>query len=154
MDQRDMTNIDALLTQLRRAKAKEAQAAEIFLKEGDEMTAQRRWGAAGKGYIGVIISKPSAVALMGYAHTRVMSEIRPDNPTILEAKTKDFQYAANIYRLALEFAERADSPLAPEDRTRVEERIRCLDDFVRNPDPQASTTCGYVRDALKVSGIE
>lgn len=154
LEQDELTDIEALLSQVKRVGPAEEQAAKILLREGLEARAKKRWGPAAKAYGEAAMYKPNTEALVGTADMEVIIDRAAlgNKQQKLESKLRDFQGSIPLYRVTIELNERTNSPLSVEQRNEIEEKIKCLETFVKNPNPEFPI-CQLVKDALAVSKI-
>jgi hypothetical protein len=150
---RDLLNIDNLLERKKGASAESQKNAQQVLEAARQGQTEKDWSSLAKGFGMAIDWDPSTEALLGYALGIIMGSVNtPDPQETLNAKVASFQEAIEVYGVAVEFSQKANDPLSPEQKQLVESNIACLKAFLNNPNPQ-SPSCPLVTEALKFSKI-
>jgi len=150
----ELANIDKLLLQVNRADRKNKKLSSGLLGVGKRLTEQdRKEGLHGersglsKMFCGSAVGYPTIEALLGCAEALVLEDAGFD------VKVRRMKIASDIYRATLKFAERTNNPLPEVEQQRILDNIKCLDDFVKAPDPN-SPSCELVKISLtKAPGI-
>jgi len=144
----DLSNIDKLLLQANRANKKNKKHSLSLLETGNSLAEKdRKEGLHGqrdglsKMFCAAAINYPTVDALSGCAESIVLGD------SSFDAKVKGMKTASDIYRATLKFAERTSNPLPEGERQRILDNIKCLDDFVRVPNPN-SPGCELVKISL------
>jgi hypothetical protein len=151
--QGNLLDVDGLLSQLKKTDANLELQSKRLLKVALDAQANNDWGAAAKGFGESIAFIPTNEALLGYAMSRIMTNVHTVDPKeSLSTKLRNFQEAIKIYQVAIEFSQRANKLLSNEQRQLVKTNVACLESFLQSPDPKAAT-CKLVADALKASKI-
>lgn len=154
LEQKDLTDVEALMNQLSRVSPAEEKEAAAFLREAEVASAKKQWGAAAKAFGASALCKPSTKALIGYTDAVVLVDrIRNTQKESLDAKLNDFQEAVNKYEVALELNKRGGIQLSEEQGKEVREKIDCLQAFIKSPNISAAA-CQILVDALKNSKIK
>ena len=145
----DESNIDKLLFQVNRADQENKKIAVGLLESGKKVAEKNKQeglhgGRSGliKLFCGSVVDYPTVEALTGCAESLALDDAGFD------VKLKRFKSASNIYRTTLEFSERVKSPILPAERQKIESNIKCLDAFVKTPNPK-SPGCELIRISLK-----
>jgi hypothetical protein len=145
----DESNIDKLLLQVNRANPENKKLASDLLEDGKKVSAKHKeeslhGGRSGlsKLFCGSVVNYPTVEALIGCAESLSLADADFD------VKVKRFKSASKIYSTALEFSKRIKSPLSPAERQKIEGNIKCLDTFVKKPNPK-SPGCELIRLSLK-----
>jgi hypothetical protein len=148
-DQRDLVNIDKLLLQVNRANQTTKKLASGLLEDGKRLAKQdRKEGLHGqrsglpKLFCGSAVSYPTVDALTGCAESLVIHDGGFD------VKVGNMRLASDIYRATLEFGDRTNKPISGAERQKILDNIKCLDAFVKTPDPK-SPGCELIRISLK-----
>lgn len=148
-DQRDLVNIDKLLLQVNRANQTTQKLSSGLLEDGKRLAKQdKKEGLHGqrsglpKLFCGSAIGYPTVDALTGCAESLVIHDGGFD------VKVGNMKLASNIYRATLEFGDRTNNPISGAERQKILDNIKCLDAFVKSPNPN-SPGCELIRVSLK-----
>ncbi|MBW4611860.1 MAG: hypothetical protein KME21_00965 [Desmonostoc vinosum HA7617-LM4] len=152
----DLSNVDRLLMQRERAGKSEKKLASKLLEAGEKALMQAKkdgpksnfvsnggWSGALKSYCSSAVSFPTTKALLGCAESIAMADASFDT------KLKRFKESSDIYKTIVEFSEKTNTPLSAAERQVIQENTKCLDAFLKNPNPK-SPGCSLISDSLKV----
>jgi len=150
----DLSNVDKLLLQVNRAGQQNKKISSGLLETGIRLTEEdRKQGLHGerdglaKMFCGSAVGYPTVQALIGCAESLVIADASFD------VKVKRMKDASKIYRATLEFAKRTNYSLPATERQRILDNIKCLDNFVQAPNPNAPS-CELIKISLtKAPGI-
>lgn len=144
----DLNDMNKLLLQVNRANQGDKDLAADLLEQGkSNMEKDRQEGLHGgrsglsKSFCGSAVSYPTVDSLTGCAEAISLGDAN------FEGKLKNFKSSSKLYRTALLFSERTNTPLPAAERQKVEENIACLDAFVKAPKPE-KPDCELVRVSL------
>jgi hypothetical protein len=149
LNSEDLSNIDKLILQLNRADQENKKLSAGLLENGKKLSEQdRKEGLHGqrdglsKLFCGSAVGYPTVDALTGCAESIVLEN------SSFDVRVKRMKDASDIYRATLEFADRTNKPISGAERQKILDNIKCLDAFVKTPDPK-SPGCELIRISLK-----
>jgi hypothetical protein len=95
-----------------------------------------------KLFCGSAVEYPTVEALIGCAKSLALEDASFD------VKVKRSQNASDIYQTTLEFSKRTKNSISGAERQKIENNIKCLDAFVKSPNPN-SPGCELIKISLK-----
>lgn len=132
----DLSNIDKLLLQVNRSGSQNKELSLRLLENGIRLAEKdRKEGLHGerdglpKLFCASAQGYPTVEGLIGCAESDIIHN------GSLDVKLKRFRTASNIYRVTIEFARRINTPLSEAEQQRILDNIKCLDNFVKAPNP-------------------
>jgi len=150
----DLSNIDKLLLQVNRSGPQNRALSLRLLEDGIRLAEKdRKGGLHGerdglpKLFCASAVGYPTVEGLIGCAESLVIADAS------FNVKVEKMKDASKIYRATLEFAKRTNYSLPATERQRILDNIKCLDNFVQAPNPNAPS-CELIKISLtKALGI-